>query len=257
MNGTYGTGKDGAAARAVPLLSLACAAAVAAASCATAVVSPREGELAVRVRTGSAWMHDFSAWQRNPPQFVLWAERADGSFGGTVFATRKAATEGWIFNGGNRRAEALPVWGRRRGVRAADGVYLPTKEEPLPDAVCGATPKGDFLVALKPEADEATGAELRTFWLYAEVNHSTDYNGSYPEGAKRGEAGYSGGDGGSGQPSVVYRAWIDLDAAPARFVFQPIGHGSPDGSDGDVAEDLSSLTSALRIVDGIDAELVR
>ncbi len=209
-------------------------------SCATEEVRARRGEILVAVEGGEEWLHRYSAFQKNPPQFAIWAEREDGTFAGTIFATRKAATGSWAFSGGNPRKEALPVWKRRAA--SADI-----------DAVSGSTPRASFAVALDP----AEGAAERRFYLWAEFNHSTDWNDAYPEVAERGERGYSGGGGGSGQPSLLYRSLVDLDSGADRFDFVLMGHGSPDGSDGEVVADTSELTTALRIVGSIRAEVAR
>ena len=112
----------------------------------------------------------------------------------------------WLAAGGNRRREALPHWCHSRGVQYADGLYLPTKSEPLADGISGATPRGSFDLKLSPEAG------LDRFVVKVEVNHSTDFNETYPESAKEGEPGYSGGRHGSGQPAVVYAADVDLSS---------------------------------------------
>ncbi len=211
-------------------------------SCATEEVRARRGEILVAVDGGEEWLHRYSAFQKNPPQFAVWVEREDRKFAGTIFATRKVATGNWAFSGGNTRKEALPVW-KHRATGSTD----------IADAVSGATPRGSFAVALDP----LEGASERRFFMWAEFNHSTDWNEAYPEDAERGERGYSGGGGGSGQPSLLYRSLVDLDSGADRFDFVLVGHGSPDGSDGEVAADTSELTSALRIVASIRAEVAR
>ena len=118
------------------------------------------------------------------------------------------------------RPEALPVFGHLKA-EAADGVSAATsKGETLHDAGLGAgLPAGRYLV-----------------WL--EVNRSYDYNAAYPKA----------GAGVNGQPSIVYRAELDLGgpvASEARF--SPVGTGSPDGGDGEVREGLAGIDSALEL----------
>ena len=127
----------------------------------------------------------------------------------------------------------------------ADGLYLPTRNEPLADGISGATPRGSFDLKLSP------GAGLDRFVVKVEVNHSTDFNETYPESAKEGEPGYSGGRHGSGQPAVVYAADVDLSSGREQFEAVLVGHSSPDGSSGGIDPDISGLTSALRIVERI------
>ena len=155
------------------------------------------------------------------------------------------ATQSWTAAGGNRRKEALPCWCHARGVRYDDGLYLPTKAEPLTDGVSGATPREDFEVKITPKE------ELKRFVVKIEINHSTDFNEFYPASAREGDTNYSGGKMGSGQPAVVYAATVDLSSGRHEFPAVLIGHSSPDGSDGSVDPDLSTLTSALHIVKGI------
>ena len=119
---------------------------------------------------------------------------------GPLYASKKIATQGWVSAGGNRRKEALPYWCHRRGVKYEDGLYLPTKSEPLVDGMTGATPRADFDVRLK----EQTG--LRHFYVMVEVNHSIDFNDRYSKDKKEDESDYSGGSEGSGQPALVYKA---------------------------------------------------
>ena len=83
------------------------------------------------------------------------------------------------------------------------------------------------------------------------MNHSADFNETYPESAKEGEPAYSGGRHGSGQPAVVYAADVDLSSGREQFEAVLVGHCSPDGSSGGIDPDISGLTSALRIVERI------
>ena len=101
--------------------------------------------------------------------------------------------------------------------------------------------------------EDAQGRYLSTdrFVVKVEVNHSTDFNETYPESAKEGEPGYSGGRHGSGQPAVVYAADVDLSSGSEEFEAVLVGHSSPDGSSGGIDPDISGLTSALRIVERI------
>lgn len=207
-------------------------------SCVGAPPALAVGDLLLDIQAGPAWLHRYGVFRRNPPQMAIWVEREDGSFGGTLFVTSKAATGGWLFNGGNPRVEALPVWNSRRAGATADGIT-------------GATPRAAFSIAFVPEAAG------RRFVLYAEVNQSTDFNDAYPKDAAPGTEGYSGGNGGSGQPSLVYRCPVDLDSGEARFAFLLVGHGSPDGSDGAIHPDLSGISSALGIVSSLGAVLAR
>ena len=93
---------------------------------------------------------------------------------------------------------------------------------------------------------QASGGNRRKEAL--EINHSTDFNEAFPKSAKDGEANYSGGKEGSGQPAIVYAANVDLSKSEKSFEANLMGHSSPDGSSGEVNKDTSGLTTALHIV---------
>ena len=169
-------------------------------------------------------------------------EDTQGNYLSTVYVTHKIATQSWQASGGNRRKEALPHWCYSRGVKYDDGLYLPTKKEPLTDGISGATPHGSFDIKLSP------AIALKTFVVKIEINHSTDFNEAFPKSAKEGEANYSGGKEGSGQPAIVYAANVDLSAGKKSFEANLVGHSSPNGSSGKVSKDTSGLTTALHIV---------
>lgn len=204
-----------------------------------------QGDLKISVETGPHWLHDFPLLLgikvKNPPQFAIWLTDLDTNYIGTLFCTHKIAREGWIMNHGNRRKEALPFWAYCREVQEADGLFLPTKKTPLTDAVSGATPREDYALRYEP-------GSRKHFLIFAEFNHSTDFNETYPKHARPETSGYSGGKEGSGQPALVYRAEIDLESSSNEWVLQLVGHSSPDGSDGKLYPDLTGIGSALGIV---------
>ena len=215
-------------------------------SCQKELIGYRKNDLQITLEKGQAYLHDFPLFlgikTKNPPQIAIWAEDTAGHYLSTIYVTHKAATASWQFAGGNRRKEALPHWGHARGICYADGIYLPTGSQPLTDGISGATPRGSFDVKLTPLTT------LPRFIVKIEVNHSTDWNSYYPKSAQPGESGYSGGKGGSGQPAVVYAAYIDLASGQKQFEALPVGHSSPDGSNGEITSDLSTLTTALQIL---------
>ena len=117
-------------------------------SCDKKLVEYEKGSVEIVVERGDAWLHDFPLFlgikRKNPPQIAVWIEDAQGRYLSTVYASSKIATQSWLAAGGNRRREALPHWCHSRGVQYADGLYLPTKSEPLADGISGATPRGSF-----------------------------------------------------------------------------------------------------------------
>ncbi len=216
------------------------------ASCSKEQIEYQAGDLSVCVEAGDGWLHDYPLFlgikKKNPPQIAVWLEDADGRYIGTLYASKKIATQGWSGAGGNRRKESLPYWCHRRGVVYDDGLYLPTKSQPLVDGMTGATPRTGFDVRLKDQSG------LRHFYVMVEVNHSIDFNDRYSEDKKVGEPDYSGGPEGSGQPALVYRADVNLDSARTSFEAVLIGRSSADGSDGRLYDDLYGITSAFTIV---------
>ena len=221
--------------------------------CARELLSYKSGDMKITVRHGREWIHDFSAMVKNPPQIAIWITDESGNYITTVFTTRKIATEGWIFNKGNRRKEALPYWSYSRGVRYDDGLFLPTKKHPVTDGVTGATPKDDFEILVDP-------IDLpERFYIYAEINHSTDFNDAWPKSARKGDGNYTGGEEGSGQPALIYRALVDTvdtGTGTALYTLNLAGHSSPDGSTGDLYTDMDGFTTALEIVDSITVEIM-
>ncbi|MDC7126481.1 MAG: hypothetical protein PQJ46_13000 [Spirochaetales bacterium] len=189
----------------------------------------------------------------NVPQMAVWVEDSENNFITTVFITNRSANQSWRGTPGEdkgkgevRRASALPLWSHHRGVQYEDGLYMPTKENPMPDAVSSATPKDDFIIKSKiPEQGD--------LWIYLEVNSSTDFNEAYSADAPEGSKYYSGGKFESGQPALVYRCKIDRtelnSKEPFSKKFELIGHSSPDGSDGKIYSDMEGITSAFEIIE--------
>lgn len=207
------------------------------------------GNVKVSIQQGDAWLHDFPLlWfikKKNPPQIAIWTEDLKGNFLSTIYVTEKLAKQSWMAAGGNRRKESLPCWSHAQGKQYKDGLYLPTKDDPLPDTVTGATPKGSFTTNIQPDG------QMKQFVIKCEFNHSVDFNEHYPQNAKEGDANYSGGKMGSGQPAVVYQVVVDLTSGQKEFKGKLIGHSSPDGSDGKIFPDTAKLTTALGIVKSI------
>ena len=216
-------------------------------ACNALPIETQSGDITITVIPGAEWLHRFSFLTKNTPQFAIWTEDESGGYIDTLFVTRKTATEGWIFNNGNRRIESLPVWAHQRNVVEDDGLLLPTKEDPLTDGITGATPKDRMNLVIRP--NDAT----TPFYVVLEINHSTDFNDYWTKSAEPGTPEYSGGTYGSGQPSLVYKALIDpTEEGPWELALA--GHGSPDGSSGNITTDTSSITTALHIIETILVE---
>ena len=224
-------------------------------SCEKQKIEYQHDDFQITINTGENWLHDFDLFlglkKKNPPQFAIWLEDTKGNYLSSVYVTNKIANEGWIANKGNRRKEALPHWSYKRGVMEDDGLYLPTKDNPVTDGISGATPVSnkEILLRINPETDSVV--------IKAEFNHSTDFNEFFPENAKEGDPNYSGGKMGSGQPAIVYADTLILNQENIHHSLKIIGHSSPDGSDGNIHNDLSTLTTALTIVDSISVNIIK
>lgn len=208
-------------------------------------------QITVRFETGDHYKHPLRINKlitiKTTPQIAVWIEDLDGRYIDTLYVTRRAGTQGWRTSPDLpakkiRRPESLPCWSHRRGVVYPDGLFMPTRDNPLTDAITAASPAGDFRLRTKAPGN------LTKFVVLAEVNNSADFNDDYPADAQPGTPGYSGGEWGSGQPSVVYAAAVDLAAGPGTWELSPIGHGSPDGTDGNINPDTGGLTTARDIV---------
>ncbi|MCD4792890.1 MAG: DUF2271 domain-containing protein [Bacteroidales bacterium] len=219
-------------------------------SCEKEILSYSKGDIKIEIETGNSWLKNHPLFlglsKKSPPQFAVWIEDTSGNYLSTIFVTNKIATEGWIANKGNRRKEALPHWCHKRGVIYDDGLLLPTKEEPLPDGISGATPKEnkEIQVSLKDFSNPIV--------IKAEFNHSIDFNDYFPENAQEGDDNYGEM---SGQPALIYAATIYPNQQLTYL--ELIGHSSVDGSGGMVYSDLEKLTTAKDIVKQISAVIIK
>lgn len=187
------------------------------------------------------------------PQMAIWVEDTQGNYLETLYVTQKAATGTWegmpFMKQEIRRKAALPYWAHKRGVVSADGLYLPSQAEPLPDAVTAATPTGSFALYTRLEEDQDEVVVLM------EINKSFDYNAAYSEEAL-GDAGKSYAEKDfSGQPALVYAATVNLRQSSSYQVMRLLGHSDPTGAIGDLFTDTSTLDTALQIVERVLVEL--
>jgi hypothetical protein len=137
-----------------------------------------------------------------------------------------------------RRPAALPYWGHKRGIKADDGLYLPTPSDPVPDAYTGATPQNNFV--LNSRLDKK-GPQV--FNVLLEINQPWDWNDFWTNNKYPDNADYKS----SAQPAVVYMATIDLRKEIALYPMELIGHSHYSGETGELYSDTSTLTSAKKI----------
>lgn len=194
------------------------------------------------------------------PQMAIWTEDTAGNFVETVFVS-KATAKGLFFggrskenfknfdqnkeaSGGYRRVNALPVWSHKRDVQYEDGLYVPTVNAPLPDAITGATLTDNFHLLSSVNYSSK-------FHLKIELNVAFDDNEYYSEYDFPEDKVFHNGTGQLGQPSIIFDALIDMNDAKDYYLMELIGHGHRSGQTGELNKDLSTLTTALEIVERI------
>lgn len=208
--------------------------------------------------TGLQIRLDFSRGSaHNHPLMAIWIEDTTGKYIETLFVAESIGkglfrhadqSKGQWEPGPVRRPAALPYWGHQRGVRAADGLFLPTPDDPMPDAVTGPTPAGDF--TLNARAGEES---LSPFNIMFEINQSWDWNKYWTNNKYPDDPQYKT----SSQPAVVYSVRIDPQSDRTTYEMKPVGHSHYAGRDGNLYPDLSTLTTALEIAKHITVTIRR
>jgi hypothetical protein len=173
-------------------------------------------------------------------QMAIWMTNEKGEFVDTVYVTRKIAQKGLGNRGGQlddrlggSRLSVLPVWAHQRGVDYGEGNFYPPKDKPLVDAVTSATPKpGTFIWTWHPNKDLKPGK----YYFYIEVNKSFDDNEHHNYSWYR------------GQPSVVWQGDLFVGNKTSKSEANIIGHGDVAGANGNIHPDVSSLTTALKLI---------
>jgi hypothetical protein len=182
------------------------------------------------------------------PIFAIWLEDSDGKYLQTLYVAKSAGTgyfkyakqEGNRWMGGIKRApQTLPYWSHKRGIRAADGLFMPDEGTAVPDAYTGATPVTSFI--LKSHAD---GLLPEKYKVMLEINQNWDWNEYWTNDKFPGDENYMM----SCQPALVYETIIDTNNPRDSYVMVPAGHSHYSGKTGELFTDLSTLTTALEIV---------
>lgn len=205
------------------------------------IVEGREFEL--EFTKGDSYYH---------PTFAIWTEDMDGNYLETLYATKFVAQG--VFGHGQlspgkwnkeagpaRRPATLPYWSHKRGIIAPDGLYIPSPETAVPDAITSATPQSNFILQSK------LSSAVKKFRLLLEINQPWDSNKYWTNSKSPDDIDYSA----SLQPALVYEAIIDLDSNQKNYELKVIGHSEPSGKNGDLYTDLSTFTTALNIVKNI------
>jgi len=176
------------------------------------------------VEAGEHWLGKMKVFifsLKKAPQMAAWIEDEAGNYVSTITVTSRNAQKNWKSSPKEGRPEALPIWNHR---------YHSQNDI---DTVSTATPKG----SVKTEIDSSVLIDGNIYNTYLEINHSFDYNGFWTED----------NSGVNGQPSLLYHAQF-ITGELFQMSLTPIGHGSVDGSNGNITSGLESFTSALSII---------
>ncbi len=213
-------------------------------------------------KTGRSLTLEFTAgkhfWY---PQMAIWLENTAGQLIETLFVT-EATAKGQFSAGRTKenfkqfdrtattvgklaRVDALPYWSHKRGILESDGFYSPSPSSPLPDAITGATPSGNFIL------NASTENEQDKFKILFEVNVAFDDNEYFSEYDFPDDTIYHSSTGQLGQPSLIFEALVNTNQSNKYFLLNPIGHGHHSAQNGILYQDLSKLTTALGIVERV------
>jgi len=188
------------------------------------------GNINVMIEKGEIWTHKLRLFPLisidTKPQIAVWLADKHGNFLKTIYLTKRYLSL--------RRPEALPHWS-----------HFDDKNKERVQLISSATPDGSVQISDQSQ-------QLGKFYVYVELNLSYDYNEFYLKKAEKGDNCYSGV---SGQPSLIYECLVDCSSEEDYYEFKLIGHGSPDGSDGEIHDNLTGLTTALKMVKKISLVL--
>ena len=193
----------------------------------------------------------------NHPSFAIWTEDLEGDYIETLYVTEYVAKGKFGYGeiepgrwknepGEARRPATLPYWAHKRNIKAPDGLYIPSPETPVPDAVTTATPKVDFI--LKTATSYSRNAKFR---VLMEINQAWDSNSYWTNSQYPDNNDYFG----SLQPALVYAVTVDPVNPEDEYHLNPIGHSHPTGASGKLFTDLTTLTTAKEIAHKIIVRL--
>ncbi|WP_354625758.1 DUF4405 domain-containing protein [Psychromonas sp. MME2] len=179
------------------------------------------------------------------PQVAFWVEDLAGNYIDTLYVSQKMSNSHFVPTDELfslvSRPEALPYWAHQRGVKYNNTQMVPDVDNSDLDGMTGATPLGDYQLSSK------VNSTLRRFKVMMEINRSYDFNSHYSKDKYPEDPVYSG-LGASGQPSLIYAAYIDLDIAQKTYIMDVIGHGHFSGANGMLYSDMTGIDTALQLV---------
>ena len=189
----------------------------------------------------------------NHPSFAIWIEDLEGNYIETLYVTKYVATG--TFGHGEiepgkwknepgpiRRPATLPYWAHKRNIKAPDGLYVPSAETAVPDALTAATPIKNFILK--------TGTKIKLnqkFRVLFEINQPWDSNKYWTNNKFPGDRDYFS----SLQPAIVYAVTVDPVSGDQEYFLNPIGHSDPSGKNGKMYTNLTTLTTAKEIAQKI------
>lgn len=193
----------------------------------------------------------------NHPLMALWLEDTQGNYIQTLYVAKSigkgefahgtASDDKWE-PGPVRRPAALPVWSHSRGVQEDDGLFIPTVDTPIPDAYTSATPPSSFL--LRTRTDKPLP---ENFNIYFEINQTWDWNEYWTNNKYPNDENYKT----SCQPALVYMGSVSKKMLGQQVIFALIGHSHYSGKDGELNEDISSITTAKSITESVSVRLMQ
>ena len=193
----------------------------------------------------------------NHPSFAIWTEDLYGNYIETLYVTQYVAKGKFAFGeiepgkwknepGEARRPATLPYWAHKRNIQAPDGLYVPSPETEVPDALTSATPKGNFVLET---ATSNTGN--KKFRVLCEINQAWDANEFWTNDKFPNDNDYFG----SLQPALVYAVTVNPNQSGKEYYLNPIGHSHPSGKTGELFTDLTTFSTAKEIANKIIVRL--
>lgn len=189
--------------------------------------------------------------EHNHPLMAIWIADTNNKYIETLFIAKSIAMgvfehgskeNGKWMPGPIRRPAALPVWSHNRGVQEKDGLYIPTINTPMPDAISGATPPSSFVLKTKTSENVPN-----SFYLYFEINQTWDWNTFWTNSKFPDDEEYKT----SCQPALVYQAFISMENSPQTLQLKLIGRSHHSGKDGKIYKDIETITTAKDIAHSI------
>ncbi|OQA01800.1 MAG: hypothetical protein BWY70_00253 [Bacteroidetes bacterium ADurb.Bin408] len=193
----------------------------------------------------------------NHPLMAIWLEDTAGRYIQTLYVAQSVAkgffqhgdkTGGKWLPGPIRRPATLPYWAHKRNVKESDGMYMPSQQNPIPDAFTGATPQGSFVLKTKTDTKNTF-----TFKVLLEINQSWDWNTYWHNSKYPYDNDYKS----SSQPALVYEALVDTRNTGESIPMKLIGHSHWSGKTGELFTDLSTITTAKDIVKSAVVKVVK